>query len=108
MENNAIVPINLESPDMEKLIELAQKANKTTPRYLGELIREKTSKLTECETTVTALELVWSQLSNTDNINQLKSDIAADLLTARMALELAKNNKLDLEQVKKWAIELFT
>lgn len=111
MGNETLVSLNLEPTDLEILGKLAGKANQTTETYLVNLIREKANKtlLSAGELSVATLELVWQHiLDHSADFDAVRVEVAGDLLVARVTLALSKNGKVDPEQVKVWAEELYT
>jgi hypothetical protein len=64
-------------------------------------------KLSESEAIVATLELVWEQLGKCDDLNSIKSEVASDLLIARIALDFEKTGQLDKKQIKKYIDEIY-
>jgi hypothetical protein len=63
-------------------------------------------KLEINETIVKALEMVWAEINNSDDISIIRRKVAAELLFGRIALDFEKNGKLDNEKIKEWYEEL--
>lgn len=104
--------IGIDLGDLDILKIKAQLANTTTEQTLKTLIEnqeaiEETKQIAVNEAIVTALELAFQHVCDITEPSDLQREVAGDLITARAALELSKNGKLDPALIKKWAVELF-
>ena len=74
---------------------------------MGNILTDKEMQIVKDETIVITLEMVRAELNESDDINVIKSEIASDLLVAKIGLDFEKTGKVNKEQIKKYIDELF-
>ena len=74
---------------------------------MGNILTDKEMQIVKDETIVITLEMVRAELNESDDINVIKSEIASDLLVAKIGLDFEKTGKVNKEQIKKYIDEFF-
>lgn len=72
--------------------------------------KEKEIPIAKAEMVVVTLEMVWAQLNDKeigDDLSAIKSNIAGDLVVAKIGLEFEKTGKFDKAKVKDLISEYF-
>jgi hypothetical protein len=104
--------IDLPHEEYALLETMAKTNNLTVDQCLSTIIRnnlnwEKQTQQEKDEMAVTILEMVMTTLNEKEDPSELKSEIAADLLVATMAVEYDKTGKFDKQKLKNLVTELF-
>lgn len=109
MGNENLVSLNLSETEL-KILESVQKEGQTLEQVVREIIKGKLTEpptATNAQLTVDTLELVWNQLNDANELSDLRTEIAGDLLVARVILATIQKGQVDPKQVKEWAEELY-
>ena len=104
--------VDIPHEEFALLEKMAKTNNLTVEQCVSTIIRnnlnwEKQIQQEKNEMAVTVLEMVMSTLNEKEDPSELKSEIAADLLVAKMAVECGKTGKFDEKKLKKLVTELF-
>jgi hypothetical protein len=101
--------IEIPQEEFNILQKLSKQEEKTKEQFLSDLIHDKANNgtLTKSEMIVATLEMVSSQLNETEDISTIRTEIAGDLLVAKISLEFEKNGNFDKKKIKDFIKELF-
>ena len=104
--------IDIPQEEYALLETMAETNDLTVDQCLSTIIRnnlnwEKQIQQEKDEVIVTALEMVMTTLNEKEDLSELKSEIAADLLVAKIAVEYDKTGKFDKKKLKNLITELF-
>jgi len=107
-KNELLISLNLPIEDLQLLEKMAEEKNKDINTIISELIHEKTStQLRRLQASIEAFELCIAHLKDTNEIKEAKTQVAGDLLVAKIALDYNQNGTIEEEKVKAYIKELF-
>lgn len=109
-EVETMVTLKTSQAELDMLCDMAKRGESpddVATRIIREKLANQTKDAEVSQAIVSTLETVWDQINSINEPSDLKNAVAGDLLKAEVALEIAKNGKIEPQKVKELALELF-